>query len=596
MQEISRRFNHMTSQGKRHLLCMPILLWSLSVQSADNLYQVEINAPAPLHDLLQNHLQMVKWRDNPRMTSAEGQRLFAAAPQNIKDLLATEGYFSPKIIPSLEKLNGGMIAKFTVDPGSPVLIDRVDLKFSGAITLQSEKDTPNIIKLRDAWSLPSGAQFRQENWDQAKRKLLTSLLVERYPTAAIRNSKAEVNPETHTATLMVEIDSGPVVRFGTLSIEGLQRYPESIVENINRIKPGDIYNQSKLLTLQTQLQESGYFRAVEVNADIETANVTETPNNMAPIKVVVKENKSIKVGVGAGFSTNTGARTQLTMDYLNLLDLGWRLTSSLKLEQKSQSLGGLIRLPVSDEGYRDSISVSIDRTLIEGQTTTSGMAGVKRAWGPRKREQFIGANYLIEHQNIEDASSFTKQAATLSYGITLRRIDSDFSPTRGYMLNAQFTGAPLESLSEGRFLQTYMKILGYYPITRSTQLIARAEGGMVNGINSAPAAFLFRAGGDQSVRGYAYQSLGVKTGNAIVGSRYLATGSIEIIQWLTSQWGAAVFVDFGNAANRPQDLQPVYGYGLGARWKSPAGPIGADIAYGQDTGEYRLHFNIGVAF
>ena len=72
--------------------------------------------------------------------------------------------------------------------------------------------------------------------------------------------------------------------------------------------------------------------------------------------------------------------------------------------------------------------------------------------------------------------------------------------------------------------------------------------------------------------------------------------SVEVVQWLTNQWGAAVFIDMGNAANRVQDLDPVYGYGLGARWKSPIGPIGADIAYGEDTGKYRLHFNIGVAF
>jgi translocation and assembly module TamA len=133
-------------------------------------------------------------------------------------------------------------------------------------------------------------------------------------------------------------------------------------------------------------------------------------------------------------------------------------------------------------------------------------------------------------------------------------------------------------------------------MTQSTQLIARAEFGMVNGKNGAPEAFLFRAGGDQSVRGYAFQSLGIKEDDAIVGARYLATGSVEVVQWLTQQWGAAAFVDFGNAANRLQDLEPVYGYGLGARWKSPIGPIGADIAYGEDTEKYRLHFNIGVAF
>jgi translocation and assembly module TamA len=163
-------------------------------------------------------------------------------------------------------------------------------------------------------------------------------------------------------------------------------------------------------------------------------------------------------------------------------------------------------------------------------------------------------------------------------------------------LNVQFTGAPLTSTANGSFLQSHVKTQAYYPITSSTQLIARAEIGLVNGKNSAPELYLFRAGGDQSVRGYAYQSLGVTEGDATVGGRYIATGSVEVVQWLTSQWGAAVFVDAGNAANSLQDLSPVYGYGVGARWKSPLGPIGADIAYGESTGEYRFHFNIGVAF
>jgi translocation and assembly module TamA len=108
--------------------------------------------------------------------------------------------------------------------------------------------------------------------------------------------------------------------------------------------------------------------------------------------------------------------------------------------------------------------------------------------------------------------------------------------------------------------------------------------------------FLFRAGGDQSVRGYAYDSLGVKKDGAIVGGRYMATGSFEVVQWLTGRWGAAAFVDFGNASNTFEELSPVYGYGLGLRIKSPIGPLGADVAYGQETGEYRLHLNLGVVF
>ncbi len=577
--------------NKQLLLFLVMLLVSLTASSENNLYQVEISAPKNVDALLKKHLRIVQWRDHPNMTRAEWQRLYNGAPENIKDLLATEGYFSPKISASIEQQNEITIAKFSVNPGNPAIISKVEISFTNEIAQQPENDTPSIITLRKDWLLQTGATFTQDAWARAKRNLLASLIVDRYPAATIDDSRAEVNPDTQSVALFVKINSGPAYRFGATSIEGLQRYPTSIVENLNPIKEGRFYNQSNLLTFQSRLLQSGYFRNVEVIANTRTDNPANTP-----VTVKIEENQSITVGTGAGYSTNTGARTQLTVDDRNLFNRGWRFSSSLKLEQKAQSLNGLIRLPVSAKGYRDSINAGIDKTSIEGQDLTDIKAGVNRSWGPRKREQTIGANYLISKQSLDGAASSNISVATLSYGITLRRVDNELSPTRGYLLNTQFSVAPLDALSEGEFLQSYIKGQAYYPITAKTQLILRGELGIVTGKNSAPAAFLFRTGGDQSVRGYAYQSLGVTEGDAIVGGRYLATGSVEVIQWLTNQWGVALFTDFGNAANTIEELSPVYGYGLGARWKSPIGPLGADIAYGEANDDYRLHFSLGVAF
>ncbi|MDI1298951.1 autotransporter assembly complex family protein [Methylotenera sp.] len=577
------------------LICFLWLFLALPVQAESAHYQLEITAPTPLKDLLQKHLDMVKWRDNPRMSPAEWQRLFSLAPQNIKDLIATEGYFAAKITPTLNNQSGVYIAKFEVEAGAPVLVNDVTLKFTGEITTQPADAKPSVEKLRDTWLLQKGEPFRQESWSQAKRKLLTEFLVQRYPNASISNSKAEVNLETQTVALSVEVNSGAAIRFGDTTIVGLKRYKPRVVENLNPIKAGHIYNQSDLLTFQTRLQESGYFQSVEVTADTLNSNNGADPN-AAPIKVTVIENRSIKMGIGAGYSTNTGPRLQLSVDDLNLFNMGWRLSSNLKVEKDAQVLSSEIHLPTTKAGYRDSLNGNVSHTLVEGLDLTVTQVGVKRAWGDRKREQYVNANLLTESSKVDGAGSASTYAATLGYGIILRHTDNDLNPTRGYLLNVQFTGAPLTSTANGSFLQSHIKTQAYYPITSSTQLIARAEIGLVNGKNSAPELYLFRAGGDQSVRGYAYQSLGVTEGDAIVGGRYIATGSVEVVQWLTSQWGAALFVDAGNAANSLQDLSPVYGYGLGARWKSPLGPIGADIAYGEATGEYRLHFNIGVAF
>ena len=577
------------------LICFLWLFWALPVQAESAHYQVEITAPTPLKDLLQKHLDMVKWRDNPRMNPAEWQRLFSLAPQNIKDLIATEGYFAAKISPTFENQNGVYVAKFVVEAGAPVLVGDVMLKFTGDIATQAADAKPSVEKLHEVWLLKKGEPFRQEDWNQAKRKLLTEFLVERYPNASISSSKAEVNLETQTVALSIEINSGSAIRFGDTTIVGLKRYKPRVVENLNPIKVGRIYNQSDLLTFQTRLQESGYFQSVEVTADTLNATSSAEPN-IAPIKVTVIENRSIKMGIGAGYSTNTGPRLQLSVDDLNLFNMGWRLSSNLKLEQDAQVLTSEIHLPTTKAGYRDSLNGNVSHTLVEGLDSTVTQVGVKRAWGDRKREQYVNANLLTESTKVDGAGDESTYAATLGYGIILRHTDNDLNPTRGYLLNVQFTGAPTTSTANGSFLQSHFKTQAYYPITSSTQLIARAEIGLVNGKNSAPELYLFRAGGDQSVRGYAYQSLGVTEGDATVGGRYIATGSVEVVQWLTSQWGAAVFVDAGNAANSLQDLSPVYGYGLGARWKSPLGPIGADIAYGEATGEYRFHFNIGVAF
>ncbi|MDO9393234.1 MAG: outer membrane protein assembly factor, partial [Methylotenera sp.] len=184
------------------LTCLLLLFWTPPVLADSAQYQVEIEAPTELKELLQKHLDMVKWRDNPRMNPAEWQRLYLLAPQNIKNLVATEGYFSPKISPSLENQNGIFTAKFTVDSGPPVLISNVDLKFTGDINQQQIDDKTSIPKLRDAWLLKTGEPFRQDDWDQAKRKLLITLLVERFPNATISNSRAEVNLDNQTVALI----------------------------------------------------------------------------------------------------------------------------------------------------------------------------------------------------------------------------------------------------------------------------------------------------------------------------------------------------------------------------------------------------------
>ena len=106
----------------------------------------------------------------------------------------------------------------------------------------------------------------------------------------------------------------------------------------------------------------------------------------------------------------------------------------------------------------------------------------------------------------------------------------------------------------------------------------------------------FRTGGDTTVRGYQYQSLGVRVGDGVVGGRYYVVASAEIIRWINETWGVAGFIDAGDAADEIGDLDIAVGYGIGARLRTPIGPFRLDLAYGERTGKIRLHFSVGVAF
>jgi translocation and assembly module TamA len=101
------------------------------------------------------------------------------------------------------------------------------------------------------------------------------------------------------------------------------------------------------------------------------------------------------------------------------------------------------------------------------------------------------------------------------------------------------------------------------------------------------------------VRGYEYRTLAPVVNGVVESGNVLFTASAEIarpiLARLPSVWGA-LFVDVGHAADRWDDLDPAFGWGVGVRWRSPIGPLKIDLARGHETGKVRLHFTVGVTF
>jgi translocation and assembly module TamA len=580
-------------------------------------YTVRIDAPGQIEELLKNNLDLVRWRDNPRLDRDQLQRLVRNTPDQVRTLVATEGYYSPTVSARLDSSGAEPVAVVTVDPGQPVLVGEVHVVLEGFAELSPAALKLEEESIQEKWSLTVGQRFRQADWEQAKRNLVREVAQKRYPRARLTESSATVDPDKHRALLHVALDSGPTVRMGALRIEGLQRYPVAVIDNLNWIKPGTTYDEVALQTFQARLQGTGYFAGVEVSADM-SGLLDESIEQMSdetgeqqkaavpkpaatgpvtvPVLVRVTENKQKNVSVGLGYSTNTGYRAQVNYDDLSVL--GLRMKSSIILETKRQTARADFYFPTTPKGYNDSIGGGIVRTDLQGELTEVATVAVRRAWGSPELERSLTLEYLGEINTVEGQPTTRSKSLPLTYSVTKRVLDNLFLPTRGYAINVQLGGAPVLLLTDERFLRAYTRFINYRPLTSSGTLVLRGEAGAVASRTTVgvPSVVMFRTGGEQSVRGYAYQSLGVQEGSAVVAGRYLLVGSVEYDYWVKPPWGVAVFLDAGNAADTWQDLRPKLGYGVGLRWRSPVGPIDLDIAYGRAEKKVRLHFSLGFSF
>jgi translocation and assembly module TamA len=554
-------------------------------------YDISLEAPLAQRTMLEKHLDLYRWRGNERMDEQQLRRLVDQAPAQIRAFLASEGYYAPRVSATLTQSGADWHVQLTLEPGEPARVGPLDLRVTG--TFAESGQAARLDTLRAAWPMRPGAIFRHADWESAKRASLRGLLLDGYPAAHIQSSQATVDPEKNTVQLALTLDSGPTFSFGAPIISGLRRYPASVVERLNPIQPGETYSQAKLLEFQSRLQDSPYFAGASVHVETDPAHPTGVP-----IEIEVEENRARTLGLGLGISTDTGARAQLDYRDLNLLDRALRLSSRLKLAEKEQSLGGELQFPRTASGFQDSLSADLTRADIEGEITRTLTLGAKRSRPQDRNEITQALRYYHERQEVAGAAGNRSTSLVASWSWTRRDLDSLLYPGEGVVLNLQADAAHQALLSDRTFARGYGKATWFQRIGNQGQAILRGELGVVaaESRDGIPADFLFRAGGDQTVRGYAYQSLGVRDGDAIVGGRWLAVTSAEYVHWLMPQWGAALFVDAGDAADHLGDLRPVLGYGLGARWKSPVGLLGLDLARGQETGQTRLHFAVGFSF
>ena len=555
-------------------------------------YRVVVDAPDALVPLLERAVDLVRWQSFDSMTDDLLDRLAREALPQAREAAASLGYFSAAVDVSIDRSSDPTTVTLRVDAGRLTTVDAVRVTVTGPAATDDPVGVETVARVQVEWSLRRGQVFRQDEWAGAKAKALSTLAASPYAAASLTHSEARVDPGAATADLAVELASGPAFRIGGLDIRGLSRYPPSLVRNFSTIRQGDLHSAEALNTFTRRLSASGYFSSVraEINAD-------PAQHEAATIDVAVIEGPTRRIEMGLGYSTDTKFRASATYTDVDVDSNGTQMLLDGRLETKVSSLTARFTRPPTEGGWLDTYGAVAVRTDIENLVTeTVAATVVRRGIDERDRPSF-GGGFFNDHQRPQDADATSSHALYVHGGWLRRRVDDVLAPSRGWMGEIE-VGGGIPGASTLSFARAVAKAAAWVPMGARSTLALRAEAGAVIADSRVgiPSVFLFRTGGDTTVRGYAFESLGVQEGNAIVGGRYYAVASAEAIRWIGESWGVAAFVDAGDAADSARDLSPAVGVGVGMRVRTPIGPFRLDVAYGDRSNSVRLHFSVGLSF
>ncbi|MES2412463.1 MAG: BamA/TamA family outer membrane protein [Pseudomonadota bacterium] len=568
-------------------------------------FDIVVRAPAEIKDLLDKHIELQRYRAVTDLDEAELARLVVLAERNVRNLVGTLGYFSPVINITREgAANQHPTIVVAVQPGPLTRSQQVTIDFGGDIATSTERDAiAQRNEIRRDWRLPAGQRFTQDAWDGAKTQALRELVARRYPAGKLADSLADIDAETQAARLTLKLDSGPLYKLGPMQVTGVERYDPVLVPRLARLSEGAVYDQKQLADAQLRLASSGYFDSAYIFVD------PESDPAAAPVQVQVRETRLQKVVLGVGASTDNGPRVSLEHTHNRVPFTNWRAVTKLQLERKSPfAQTEWTSIPDTDnwrwvalgrtEQVKDDRLITRSQRLRFGRTQSGD--GIDRnvyAQYDRARAQSATGTALLPEE-IGDGSALSG-----NYVWTGRYFDSLPFPSKGYGLGFEAGGGVTLGGKRQPFARAVGRWLGIKSFAES-RIATRAEAGAVVAADSArvPSTQLFRTGGDSTVRGYGYRTIGIPLAGGVVGpGRYMAVGSVE---WqrpikkdgLPTEWEHTVFMDAGAVADTPKDMKPSVGIGTGLRWRSPIGPLQIDLAYGVKVKALRLHVNVGFVF
>jgi translocation and assembly module TamA len=513
--------------------------------------------------------------------------LYERAPDELRMALEPFGFYLPEIDASVVRNEARWAARLAVDPGPPTIVEDVDFALTGPGAADS-----SFAALRDSLAIAVGDTLRHAPYEAAKALFFRYARNHGYFEARFDSAQILVTRGESSARIAFHFETGQRYLFGPITVQQDVLDTDHVDGYVTAVE-GEPFDAGQLRASQVALTTGPWFGRADLELDIEGAD-----DLRVPVTFVLTPSRPQRYEIAGGYGTDTGFRGTLGVRFRRLNRKAHNAEAELRVSQVEISVGGRYNIPrpaPSTAVY--SIFGSFGDVSPTWSSTLVGTLGLSRSQqrGPLRETlsvQWEEASY--EAAAIEGSSTLVVPQVAWTW----LAADDRVLATRGHRLNLTLSGGLDGVGSTTTFASAHLQTTLIRSFTRRARWILRGDAGWIrtDDLLDLPPTRRFVTGGAQSVRGFAFETIGPGAdADALVGGSTLLVGSVEADYEVIPRWRLAGFADVGDAMDTFADFDAELGVGLGIRWVSPLGMIRFDFAspLSDPTDRFRLHFVFG---
>lgn len=552
-------------------------------------------------ELLENvkkHVRLWRRLQEPKpLGKGELRRLKRTIPEQIREALQPYGYYLAEV-QQVSVQSSKLI--YDIELNEPVRVATVELRVEG-----SQKQRKDFDNWRRGFSLKSGDVLHQTLYERDKKTLLATALRLGYFDAKLTRSEVVINESRTSAIVNMIFVTGERYTIGDVAIEWTaeggandsykRRIEDGLITSFISLSPGGLYNADTLAQTQKDLLETPYFSGVVVRA-----GKRDPHNATVPIEITLTPRKRHSYSAEIGVGTDTGIRGGIGYENRRVNSRGHNINARFGGSEIKRSAIVNYQIPQTTSPT-DSLNffIAFEDELGDTRRFSSSKIGAEllRTWDEALLKFGLTARRDTDEQFVDDAVAVDRSTDLLLPSFQWQKTSTDnlYIPRRGWSASFLVRGASEAAGSDIDLLQAMFEARGLTSVGKGrVKLRLQLAGSLIDEATELPESLGFLTGGDDSVRGYRFESIGVQRNGETEVGKHLVVASAEYEHPIRNAISVATFVDVGDAFNGSIDLKR--GAGLGLRWRLPFGALRLDVASAldRDGDPLRLHFSFGT--